>query len=1298
MRSNSQQSFHFWLAAVFAPVVVATASCGKNEAKRPAAMQTRVTRALVNTPGTAIELTAQRMSTTLRDGTSVPMWGFCPTGGCTSTWAPGPTIVATAGSSLQINLSNALPVPTSLVVLGQLGGGLGAPSKMPSPPHPGQNFTTFPGNGQVNAGGGPAFVPPTQGPRVRSFGAEAPAATGGSNGTITLTWNNLQPGTYLYETGTMPSLEVPMGLYGVLVVTTAPTRTCSVTTTTSCSTAADCPTGESCNTSAPGTAYPGVNYDDEVSLLLSEIDPVQNASVDAAAQAGADVNLRFNDTACAPTCYPAAVNYAPTYFLINGKFFDPTAPMNTTFTVADTAPYASGNVLLRWLNAGSRTHVPSVVGASMSLVAEDGNRSPGNAKVQSEALLVAGKTLDVLVNPAATADGTHYAAATLPFFDRSLSLSTGNKPLGGMLGFVLVNHASAATTSTVVNGVTVVTPVAGAPGNLPAALTPTANPDTLMVPFNATAGGDVTANDFGVTSVVLGTGPSNGALALNADGTFTYTPNAGFSGDDQFTYLGNGQASLQATVTLTVAAQLTGPGNTPIAADDTYTSSVATRFVARRPGVLTNDSDPHGFPLTAGAATVVSGCTAVSLSGDGSFTATAPAGSTACVFTYVATNSQGVASAAATVTVNLGAPSNLAVSVTNAADGVALTDYRWTLQEDLTFKHDTSATPALNTRTVGTSFHRSHMTVVATGCVGAISCGSGQSVLDPTSGARVVTSDADALAKQTTPDQVVLDPAKHYYVSILPGNALSADGSNAIGGGEVKRLGAGWAPLNIKVESSPLPPAQMSIYLYEDDQPTNGQNEPVERPLGGFNVILNDPAGRTGDIAGQQTYDAFNMPLSNALLGRPGCPDELNAQTNGPGTSSSGHLVGVIYTCPNDPNEGTPAADPVKYALAGHALIKNLTPARYDVIAHPGAARAGEQWWQTETLEGTAAQDAFVGVNEPTYFQEFGPPGPHVTIGFVNPGHVASFAQANNLTGTHTITGKITNQHMSHPSNVTLYDSESYDLLSATTCQVVLNSQGGGGSAVASAQCQPDGTFTLTGVPAGDFDLAIFDQWLDQIIQNVAVTVPAATQTVSMGNIPVLSWFTQYDQNIFMDTNGNGKMDPDEQGIANVPLTVRFRDGSISNRTLTDSSGNGTLPELFPLFNWYVAEADTTRFKQTGVHIIVDSGGKPDTTGDGAGLWTSTYVRPRWSTAAKASPRRSPTACRALSASAAMSNGAAPTTSPAKTAASPVRWCTPRRARLMTCASTCRTSGRRWCPASPSTCTRRRRWPMAPRR
>ncbi len=49
-------------------------------------------------------------------------------------------------------------------------------------------------------------------------------------------------------------------------------------------------------------------------------------------------------------------------------------------------------------------------------------------------------------------------------------------------------------------------------------------------------------------------GPSNGQLTLNSDGSFSYTPNAGFWGADSFTYTaGNGMAtSKTATVTMTV--------------------------------------------------------------------------------------------------------------------------------------------------------------------------------------------------------------------------------------------------------------------------------------------------------------------------------------------------------------------------------------------------------------------------------------------------------------------------------------------------------------------------------------------------------------------------------------------------------------------------------------------------------------------------------------------------------------------------------------------------------------------------
>ena len=1141
-----------------------------------------------------VNLTAQRMSTTLPDGTTVPMWGYCTPdargvgtplrsgAACPATptavglWAPGPTIVVPYTESLTITLTNNLPTPTSLVILGQLGGGLGNPNKMASPPHNPQTQTTWPGNGTPDV----TFTPPAQSVgRVMSFATEA-----GAGAQTTLTWDAqaLKPGTYIYETGTLPSIQAPMGLYGVLIVTKAPVA----------------------SPFAAGDAYPTapgkVMYDSDTSLLFSEIDPVQNAAVDRAAAAGTALTKRFDDPSCVPNCYPAAVNYTPTYFLINGQAYDRTAPNKSAFALANTAS-PTGNVLVRLLNAGLRTHIPSIVGLPMSIVAEDGNLAPGNPKKQNEVLLTAGKTHDVLI-PAAGA----YANKTFPLFDRQLSLSTANTPDGGMQGFLQMGT-----------------------GVLPAAVTPQVIDDAFQIPLNASINGNVKLNDIAAADVAVVVGPNKGVVDLHADGTFVYTANAGATGNDTFTYKASNTANT-ATVTLSIAA--TGLGAAPIAGNDSYTGALATTFSTARPGVLANDRDPTGYPLTAVKINNGS-CGSVNLNQDGSFTAAPNGPATSCQFTYRAKNSQGTQSSSATVNVAFGAAGSktgLNVAVLDVVTGVAISDYRWIIQEDLTFKVDPTATPSLATRTLGTSFHRSHMPVVASGCVGPISCGSGQAgridsatvdAVTKTLGARHILTDAEAIALQTLPSQVALDPAKHYYISILPGDAGNGGGDDtvvpvvrpghAMGGADINPQVAGaWKPVTIKSSAYPLIPAQLSIYIYEDNGPVNGQNDLNETGLGGFNIIVVDAVGRSGDPAGQQTFDASGMPLSNWLLGRPGCADDRNTLTNGTTASTVGNIVGVVYTCPNAPNPlpaGRTAAD---YSLAGHALIKNITPARYDVIAHPAAERqgAGEVWFQTETLEGTQAQDAFAGKREPVYFQEFGPPGFHTTIGFVNPAHVAAQGAALMPTGapTYTVSGTITNQRMSRPSNTALLDSGSYDLLSSTTCLVAVNSQGGAGPAIAMAQCDHDtGNFTLSGIPAGSYEIAIWDQWLDQIIQTKAVTITNAN--VAMGNIPVLSWFTQYDQNIFQDLNKNGVYDAGEPGISNVTMTTRYRDGGISNQTATDSNGNGLLAELFPLFNWYVTEADTTRFKQTGVNVIVDGGGPTDTVGPGAGLYTSTY-------------------------------------------------------------------------------------------
>jgi Esterase-like activity of phytase/Bacterial Ig domain len=53
---------------------------------------------------------------------------------------------------------------------------------------------------------------------------------------------------------------------------------------------------------------------------------------------------------------------------------------------------------------------------------------------------------------------------------------------------------------------------------------------------HGTVTGNVLRNDAGATAVVRSTSPADGTVTVNADGTFTYTPKAGFKGTDTFTY------------------------------------------------------------------------------------------------------------------------------------------------------------------------------------------------------------------------------------------------------------------------------------------------------------------------------------------------------------------------------------------------------------------------------------------------------------------------------------------------------------------------------------------------------------------------------------------------------------------------------------------------------------------------------------------------------------------------------------------------------------------------------------------
>ncbi|MFA5911138.1 MAG: N,N-dimethylformamidase beta subunit family domain-containing protein [Vicinamibacterales bacterium] len=121
---------------------------------------------------------------------------------------------------------------------------------------------------------------------------------------------------------------------------------------------------------------------------------------------------------------------------------------------------------------------------------------------------------------------------------------------------------------------------------------------------------DVEVEDTAPMHVQLVSGVSNGTLALNTDGSFSYVPNADFLGTDSFTYAAvdhfNAVSLTPKTVTLTVAikaitqavASGTVSTGTGVSAGDPLNTAVTTTTaatVAIAQGVIADSQSPSGY-------------------------------------------------------------------------------------------------------------------------------------------------------------------------------------------------------------------------------------------------------------------------------------------------------------------------------------------------------------------------------------------------------------------------------------------------------------------------------------------------------------------------------------------------------------------------------------------------------------------------------------------------------------------------------------------------------------------------------
>jgi len=452
------------------------------------------------------------------------------------------------------------------------------------------------------------------------------------------------------------------------------------------------------------------------------------------------------------------------------------------------------------------------------------------------------------------------------------------------------------------------------------------------------------------------------------------------------------------------------------------------------------------------------------------------------------------------------------VTLTVQGSPGAVGDFRWLVEEDTT-NQPGGFTPG-DRSTLSFAFHMSYAPVVAKG-------------------------------DQSNTTNIDLPDGKSYFISVLP-EQIDGATNYTIGGAPIKN---GQGTVTVICNQQPIPTAQITVFVFEDNGPINNAPDQNEPGLQGFQVVIEDAAGRYGMAGGQQMMDAF------------------------------GNMIGTTYN-----PEGTVDSMGEGFVLTdanGMANVKNLAPGKYGVYI---VAPAGQGWQQTTTIEGKPVIDAWVKANEPAFFTEFGPAGYHVFVGFVKP-----MKDEEVLTGGKTIKGQVVNLHMSRPPAVQFYPGEPLP-----DCWVGLNlGAAGKGKGIYAAPCNPEtGAFAIPNVPNGSYQLVFWDKNLDNIFAFLGIVVDDLFDP-DLGKVPVFRWFGTLENTVFYDANENGFRDAGEVGIPEQAINLRFRDGTVYQSIPTDMMGESPLEEVFPFFNWLVAEVDFARFKATGATFIVDAGGGP---------------------------------------------------------------------------------------------------------
>ena len=270
----------------------------------------------------------------------------------------------------------------------------------------------------------------------------------------------------------------------------------------------------------------------------------------------------------------------------------PPTPVSALYPYTPNANFSGTDTFTFTVNDGTATSAAGTATINVTAVNDPPVATGANITTNEDAAFTGTLTAtDAEGNPLTFAAGTTAAAnGTVVINANGTYTYTPNLNFNGTDSFSFVANDGTSNSANATINVTVT------------ALndTPVANSQTITVGEDTPFSGTLTAVDADGNSLTFSAGTvaaQHGTVVINANGSFTYTPNANYSGPDAFSFKVNDGTINSADATVTV--NVTGANDLPVATAQAITVTEDTGFT----GTLTG-TDADGNPLTFSAGAV----------------------------------------------------------------------------------------------------------------------------------------------------------------------------------------------------------------------------------------------------------------------------------------------------------------------------------------------------------------------------------------------------------------------------------------------------------------------------------------------------------------------------------------------------------------------------------------------------------------------------------------------------------------------------------------------------------------------